>query len=396
MTSNVELIKCPNCQSEIVSPGKGESRICKACGCRIQVDLIGNSFVANEACDTASDNDESPQRTSECEHKEVSRHSVLDDWKTSVGFSILGLILAILWAGLGGIIVLIGVNFALPHLPANSAIGFASAINGLLYQIVCLVYALVFYPSYFKNKPLIKSGRMISCLNFLFGNVIFGPIWNRNLTNKKKGISYSVFAVFAILNICSIGILIATLTPQYVALNELRADTDRIAVSASSAATTESSSKSIEPQTPSYSNEDAGFAIDFPSKPEVTLDDQSEINAALFYLELNTNSEGLTPREFVQVDYVAVPLYENKDEENEFLASLLPSRWKSIANSSPNPEYFWYYKIQGMPAISYMARGVRGFFGLAIVHSEEKIYYIGAVTETEEELSQFIDSFTLI
>lgn len=57
-----------------------------------------------------------------------------------------------------------------------------------------LIYALKVYPSYFTDKPVFKSNKIISCANFTFGSWV-GALWNTNLTKKKKGVSYIITAV---------------------------------------------------------------------------------------------------------------------------------------------------------------------------------------------------------
>jgi hypothetical protein len=77
-----------------------------------------------------------------------------------------------------------------------------------------IIYALRVYPSYFTDKPVFKSNKVISFANFTFGAVIFGILWNTNLTAKKKGVSYIVSAVGSGLMIAQFlfGIIIALVT----------------------------------------------------------------------------------------------------------------------------------------------------------------------------------------
>jgi hypothetical protein len=77
-----------------------------------------------------------------------------------------------------------------------------------------ITYALRVYPSYFTDKPVFKSSKVISFANFTFGAVIFGALWNTNLTEKKKGVSYIVSAIGSGLSAAQFlfGIILALVT----------------------------------------------------------------------------------------------------------------------------------------------------------------------------------------
>ena len=124
---------------------------------------------------------------------------VLDNWKTSVGATIGGIILSALLFGTG------------------SSAGFIEALaitsgSVYLFLVVCfclflfqLYYALIIYPSLFSDTPKIKSNTMISFLNGFLGYIIFGCIWNGNLTKRHLGISNRVYAVIAIIALILLG-----------------------------------------------------------------------------------------------------------------------------------------------------------------------------------------------
>jgi hypothetical protein len=69
-----------------------------------------------------------------------------------------------------------------------------SPILALVGNALMLGYALKLYPSYFSEKPPLRSSKLISFANFMFGGLVFGLLWNGNLTKKTKGISYKVQA----------------------------------------------------------------------------------------------------------------------------------------------------------------------------------------------------------
>ena len=115
----------------------------------------------------------------------------LYSWKTSAGATVGGIILAYIISGLSGV------------LASNDSSLIFSTILSIVILAFSFVYALAIYPSFFTFNPKIKNNRGISFLNGLFGGIIFGCIWNSNLTCKKKGISYIVYvfvvgALFAI------------------------------------------------------------------------------------------------------------------------------------------------------------------------------------------------------
>lgn len=123
----------------------------------------------------------------------------LQTWKSSVGFSVLGLVvgfpLLVTFSTLLAIPLMILVDF----LTGNDAL--FAPLGAMTGNILMIIYAAKFYPSYFTEKPLLKSNRAISFANLMFGNWV-GFIWNGNLTKKTKGISNVVLIVFSAL-ICA-------------------------------------------------------------------------------------------------------------------------------------------------------------------------------------------------
>lgn len=139
-------------------------------------------------------------------------YPIFAKWSTSIGFSIFGLMLSPVFQ-----IFLMFVFLYLGFSVASSAF-FAPSV-GVALIIVCalvqpvlyIVYALVFYSSFFTKRPRMQSSQLISFANCLIGGVVFGCIWNRNLTKsaeKKqpmRGIAYIVFVVLEI--IVAIGVI---------------------------------------------------------------------------------------------------------------------------------------------------------------------------------------------
>jgi hypothetical protein len=125
------------------------------------------------------------QSTGNRSSERLSVTPILDIWKTSIGYSILGVLT------LAALMVVV-----------NNSVGVAVAIFGIIqFAYICfqIVYAAVVYPSLFGKKPKLKSTASISFWNCAVGSFIFGPIWNANLTKKSKGASHIVFVIFLVL-----------------------------------------------------------------------------------------------------------------------------------------------------------------------------------------------------
>ena len=136
----------------------------------------------------------------------TSQVPVLETWKTSVGFSVLGaivgfplvMLLMILLSSLVSFGMASGIGAAVsmaPELTSAVASALVTPIAAILFYALSMVYATVFYPSYFGSKPKVKSSRAISFLNLTFGFVIFGVLWNSALTKRSKGASHIVLVV---------------------------------------------------------------------------------------------------------------------------------------------------------------------------------------------------------
>lgn len=154
-------------------------------------------------------------------------HPAIATWKTSVGFSILG-VLAFAWIYLP-IAYLIAdyvselladwfevALFASPDL-AFAGMGIATLLVMALFSAPGIIYAALVYTSLFTDKPKLLSSKAISFCNLLFGGIVFGCIWNHNLTITRgsaatgelrvfKGISYIVYIVLIALSLCLNGV----------------------------------------------------------------------------------------------------------------------------------------------------------------------------------------------
>ena len=105
--------------------------------------------------------------------------SGISGWKTVALFAVLGFVVRWVINGIA------------------AATGTVASIVSVVFFIASIVWALKFYPDFFKNRNLgSMSAEIVSFLNLMFGGLIFGCLWNANLTNGKKGISNVVFVIF--------------------------------------------------------------------------------------------------------------------------------------------------------------------------------------------------------
>ncbi|WP_304426440.1 hypothetical protein [uncultured Adlercreutzia sp.] len=135
---------------------------------------------------------------------------VLASWKTSVGWSVLGLLAGGYAWGIVSMVIaaLLTAPVFLAIKASGSAIAAAAPVvvytmltsmfAVVVQSVVGIAYALFFYPSYFTARPRLKASGPIAFANCTFGGLI-GLLWNSNLTKRIKGVSYAVVAaLFAI------------------------------------------------------------------------------------------------------------------------------------------------------------------------------------------------------
>jgi len=122
---------------------------------------------------------------------------VLQTWKTSVGFSVLALFLGLPLLMILSSLLALPLMLLFAMLTGLSSPQSFSPILALVGNILMLAYALKVYPSFFSEKPRLRSNKAISFTNLMFGGLIFGLLWNGNLTKRTKGSSYMVSAVLS-------------------------------------------------------------------------------------------------------------------------------------------------------------------------------------------------------
>lgn len=124
--------------------------------------------------------------------------SLLDTWKTPVGMSVLGI--------LSYVFALPAIDVILNELTVRTQLVdmlfFTLAAEFALY-LCKFIYAARVYPSYFTPTPKVKSPKAVAFLNCMLGGIVFGLIWNSNITKRKKGISNIVYATLCVVPMLS-------------------------------------------------------------------------------------------------------------------------------------------------------------------------------------------------
>lgn len=140
-------------------------------------------------------------------HEQLSKP--LQSWKTSVGFSILGVVCFCFVL----VFFLVMISFfAVGNIYINSIAHSKDSIcillGAIVYFLLAIVYIQAIYPTILTDNPVLTSSRAISFWNLFFGGVVFGSIWNGNLTYCSRGYKgranttrtlFSVLSAFIIL-----------------------------------------------------------------------------------------------------------------------------------------------------------------------------------------------------
>ena len=122
----------------------------------------------------------------------------LSSWKTNALYTALGILAYVVFY-----------TFFTSASDESTLLSGAMGILMLGYLVFCIVYAAKLYPSYFTDKPALSSPEAVNFLNGLVGGIIFGLLWNHNLTRKDKGVSHIVFIVLLAVSFFSIFLLLA-------------------------------------------------------------------------------------------------------------------------------------------------------------------------------------------
>lgn len=114
----------------------------------------------------------------------------LFNWRYDLVFCILGLAASL------------GLQALSRTLPEPAGMILSVCLTGAL-----LYYSLLIYPTLFSKHPKITSNKAVSFCNLMFGGIIFGLLWNHNLTRKERGISYMIAAALACVNLASVALV---------------------------------------------------------------------------------------------------------------------------------------------------------------------------------------------
>ena len=177
------LGQCPQCNNVMSMPD--DSAIVRCPTCQAEVSAAEASAIAG-AAQRASNPYAGAVGASSTPAPPIGAGApLLNTWKTNVLFTVLGI--------LAGIVINL---FAQNSIDANgNPTPYASmvAIFSLAFVAFAIVYAAKIYPSYFSERPMISSNEAISFLNGLVGGIIWGLLWNHNLTLQNKGVSHIVY-----------------------------------------------------------------------------------------------------------------------------------------------------------------------------------------------------------
>lgn len=126
---------------------------------------------------------------------------VVKHWNPSLASGAIGVVCYfVLWS----IVALaVGSVYALAFGAGELSRDMGGLLAGIPQLAVMLVYAAVFYPSYFAGDPVLRRSDDISFANYFAGGIIFGYLWNKNIRfsqyvkRPEKGVSYVVAIVLA-------------------------------------------------------------------------------------------------------------------------------------------------------------------------------------------------------
>jgi DNA-directed RNA polymerase subunit RPC12/RpoP len=153
------LIKCPECGREV----SDQATACPQCGYPIRKIEVDKRVLQEES-------------TSETNSVPVADGSpFLGGWQTNAGMTVFGVIVCLILSRL----------FYMDT-QGDITSGIVVIVIGLVYAAFQIIYAAAIYPSLFGPNPHARSDKSISFANGLFGSFIWGPIWNSNLTKRKK------------------------------------------------------------------------------------------------------------------------------------------------------------------------------------------------------------------
>ena len=199
--------KCPVCGGEILVADDKEFTFCTNCGTKLQAPRpaanVGTAFGAAGASFPQQTQAPSqpypgaytgyaPQGTAPGTPSFATQATTpfIAQWKTGVGATIGGILLSAAISGL--------LNYLLQYASTYSELKAVTWIYFIL-SLVLTILCFVIPPKRFKQEFQGSNGG-VSFMNGFLGGIIFGCIWNSNLTNKKtKQVSHIVLGIIELL-----------------------------------------------------------------------------------------------------------------------------------------------------------------------------------------------------
>ena len=308
----------------------------------------------------------------------------INNWKTSVGFSVLGcLSFLVFWFLLTFVLMLAIQSYIGGPITGSAAGMFAGPVAGVLTYILDAVYALVVYPSFFKEKPILKSSRAISFCNFFFGSIICGPLWNSNLTKSKqreeasRGSSHIVWAILCFVAILAVGAQFVTTTgPQ---INYVKSYYEQQSSSSTAAQSSQGAQQ----------HEDDVFSITFPTKPEYESSDEGGVSAEYY----KSKTDGCYV--FVEVNRVNLDL--QGENPYDFAAELAYSFLTERVKTSITEDDIDKGTFDGCPA-GYVWLGSEESGSVILCSTmlgKGYVFYIIVQADTYKKVESIMDSLSL-
>lgn len=140
---------------------------------------------------------------------DINEYPAIANWQKAPTFSVLGFLASVL----ARLIALFVVTIATEWIAEGI---FTNQLTLVVFSVASLIYAAFVYPSFFEEKPLLRSNKAISFWNVFSGGPIFGWFWNGNLSYSwisnrcEIGVSHIVLVTLCVLHICTmvVGIFI--------------------------------------------------------------------------------------------------------------------------------------------------------------------------------------------
>ncbi len=125
--------------------------------------------------------------------------TVVKHWNPSRSSAAIGVVCSLVFPAV--IMLLAASLFAVVFGAGPNAQGAGLFVGAIVETILVILYASVFYPSYFTSNPMLRRSDDVSFANCFMGGIVFGLLWNENIRTSmlvkrpEKGASYIVAIV---------------------------------------------------------------------------------------------------------------------------------------------------------------------------------------------------------